>query len=169
MGNGIALVLAIALVAALIALVVVVLRRSPGQLPARPADPQITSPQDDEQRQRVLADASREAGQIRVRAESEAGAIVSRAEAAAEQSAQARREVENEIRAVKEEVRLLRSDLERREARLAEREQRIDEDARKTQACKTVNTFVRAANNRPALSRVAGDENAFAGIAADVA
>jgi ribonuclease Y len=131
MGNGIALVLAIALVAALIALVVVVLRRSPGQLPARPADPQITSPQDDEQRQRVLADASREAGQIRVRAESEAGAIVSRAEAAAEQSAQARREVENEIRAVKEEVRLLRSDLERREARLAEREQRIDEDARK--------------------------------------
>ena len=131
MSNGIALVLAIGLVAALFALVFVVLRRSPGHPPARPAEPDLTSPQDDAQRQRVLAEASQEADQIRARAESEAGAVVSRAEAAAEQSAQARREVENEIRAVKEEVKLLRGDLERREARLAEREQRIDEDARR--------------------------------------
>ena len=131
MSNGIALVLAIGLVAALFALVFVVLRRSPGQPPAGPAEADLTSPQDDAQRQRVLAEASREADQIRARAESEAGAVVSRAEAAAEQSAQARREVENEIRAVKEEVKLLRGDLERREARLAEREQRIDEDARR--------------------------------------
>jgi ribonucrease Y len=131
LGNGIALVLAIGLVAALFALVFVVLRKSPGQLPARPADAELASPQDDAQRERALADASREADQIRARAELEASATVSRAEAAAEQSAEARREVESEIRAVKEEVRLLRGDLERREARLAEREQRIDEDARK--------------------------------------
>jgi ribonuclease Y len=129
--NGIALVLAIGLVAALFALVFVVLRRSPGQLPARPADAALTSPQDDAQRERMLADAAREADQIRARAESEASATVSRAEAAAGQSAQARRDVESEIRAVKEEVKLLRGDLERREARLAEREQRIDEEARK--------------------------------------
>ena len=131
MSNGIALVLAIALVAALFALVLVVLRRSPGRVPSRPADAEPASPQDDAQRQRALADATSEADQIRARAESAAGAIVSSAEAAASQSAEARREVESEIRAVKEEVRLLRSDLERREARLAEREQRIDEDARK--------------------------------------
>ena len=131
MGNGIALVLAIGLVAALFALVFVILRRSPGQLPARPADAELTSPQDDTQRERMLADATREADQIRARAESEASATVSRADTAAEQSAQARREVESEIRAVKEEVKLLRGDLERREARLAEREQRIDEEARK--------------------------------------
>ncbi len=131
MSNGIALVLAIGLVAALFALVLVVLRKSPGHLPARPADAQLASPPDDAQRQRELAEASREADQIRARAESDAAAIVSRAEAAAEQSAQARHEVENEIRAVKEEVKHLRSDLERREARLAEREQRLDEEARK--------------------------------------
>ena len=131
MGNGIALVLAIGLVAALFALVFVVLRRSPGQLPARPADAELASPQDDAQRERMLADATREADQVRARAESEAGATVSRAETATEQSAEARREVESEIRAVKEEVKLLRGDLERREARLAEREQRIDEEARK--------------------------------------
>jgi len=131
LSNGIALVLAIGLVAALFALVLVVLRKSPGHLPARPADAQLASPPDDAQRQRELAEASREADQIRTRAESDAAAIVSRAEAAAEQSAQARHEVENEIRAVKEEVKHLRSDLERREARLAEREQRLDEEARK--------------------------------------
>ena len=131
MSNGIALVLAIGLVAALFALVLVVLRKSPGHPPARPADAQLASSPDDAQRQHELAEASREADQMRARAESDAAAIVSRAEAAAEQSAQARHEVENEIRAVKEEVKHLRSDLERREARLAEREQRLDEEARK--------------------------------------
>ena len=69
MGNGIALVLAIGLVAALFALVFVVLRRSPGQLPARPADAELASPQDDAQRERMLADATREADQVRERAE----------------------------------------------------------------------------------------------------
>jgi ribonuclease Y len=129
LSNGIALVLAIGLVAALFALVLVVLRRSPGHPQPRPAETEPARP-DDAQRQRALAESSREADQIRARAQADAAAIVSRAEAAAEQSAQARHEVENEIRAVKEEVRHLRSDLERREARLAEREQRLDSEAR---------------------------------------
>ena len=144
MGNGIELVLAIGLVAALIALVLVVLRRGPGPghpppaapPPAAHSDPaqqQELEQRSTEQRDRVLADATTEASQIRDRAETDAAAIVRRAETAAEQSATARREVENEIRQVKEEIRQLRSDLERRETRLAEREQRIDEDARKAE------------------------------------
>jgi len=131
LSNGIALVLAIGLVAALFALVLVMLRRSPGQPAARAVTAEAASSQEDVQRAQKLAEASRAADQIRARAESDAAAIVSRAEASAEQSAQARHEVENEIRAVKEEIKHLRSDLERREARLAEREQRIDEEARK--------------------------------------
>jgi ribonucrease Y len=145
LGHGIELVLAIGLVAALAALVVlvlVVLRRglshpSPAAPPsaafADPAQQQELEQRSKEQRDRVLDGAAAEASQIRDRAEAEAAAIVSRAEAAAEQSAAARREVENEIRQVKEEIRQLRSDLERRETRLAEREQRIDEDARKAE------------------------------------
>ncbi len=131
LSNGIALVLAIGLVAALFALVLVMLRRSPGQPAARAVTAEAASSQEDVQRAQKLAEASRAADQITARAESDAAAIVSRAEASAEQSAQARHEVENEIRAVKEEIKHLRSDLERREARLAEREQRIDEEARK--------------------------------------
>jgi ribonuclease Y len=143
--NGIELVLAIGLVAALAALVVlvlVVLRRGPSHAnPATPPSAALADPaqqqelkqRSKEQRDRVLAGATAEASQIRDRAEADAAAIVSRAETAAEQSAAARREVENEIRQVKEEIRQLRSDLERRETRLAEREQRIDEDARKAE------------------------------------
>jgi len=145
LGNGIELVLAIGLVAALIALVLVVLRRGPGPGHLPPATPPSTAALADpaqqqereqrsaEQHDRALADATAEASQIRDRAEADAAAIVRRAETAAEQSATARREVENEIRQVKEEIRQLRSDLERRETRLAEREQRIDEDARKAE------------------------------------
>src|SRR5258708_3567576 len=82
-------------------------------------------------RQRQLAEAVREAEHVRARAESDGAAMVERAEAAAEQVGQGRREVEDEIRAVKDEVRQLRADLERRETRLAEREQRVDEEARR--------------------------------------
>jgi ribonucrease Y len=78
-----------------------------------------------------LDDAGRRAEQVLARAETEAAAIVLRAETSAEQAAQSRREVEDEIRAVKDEIRQLRGDLERREARLAEREQRIDDETRK--------------------------------------
>ncbi len=75
-----------------------------------------------------IEEANREAEQIRARAESDAAAIMGRAREAAEQAAQGRREVEDEIRSVKDEIRELRSDLERRENRLAEREQRLDKE-----------------------------------------
>src|SRR5450755_2535595 len=73
-------------------------------------------------------EAARAAEQTRPPAESEAASIVSRAQEAAEEAAQGRREVEDEIRAVKDEIRELRSDLERRENRLADREQRLDKE-----------------------------------------
>ncbi|HEY2238642.1 MAG TPA: ribonuclease Y [Streptosporangiaceae bacterium] len=76
----------------------------------------------------ALEAANRDADQIRARAETEATAIRSQAEQAAEQAQQGRRDVEAEIRAVKDEVRELRSDLERRENRLADREQRLDKE-----------------------------------------
>ena len=76
-------------------------------------------------------EAVRHAEQLLAQAETDAAAIVARAEASASQADLARREVDAEIKTVKEEVRLLRADLERREVRLAEREQRVDEDARK--------------------------------------
>src|SRR6202042_2316473 len=65
-----------------------------------------------------------EAEHIRARAQTEATGILERARNEAEQAAQGRREVEEEIRAVKDEVRELRGDLERRELRLADREER---------------------------------------------
>jgi ribonucrease Y len=72
-----------------------------------------------------------EAEHIRARAETEAAGILSRASEEAEQAAQGRREVEEEIRAVKNEIRELRGDLERRETRLADREQRLDEELKR--------------------------------------
>ena len=78
-----------------------------------------------------LEKASQEAEHIRARAETEAAGILERVRDEAEQAAQGRREVEEEIRAVKDEVRELRSDLERRELRLADREQRLDEELKR--------------------------------------
>src|SRR2546421_2025224 len=72
-----------------------------------------------------------EAEHIRARAQTEATGILERARSEAEQAAQGRREVEEEIRAVKDEVRDLRGDLERRETRLADREQRLDEELKR--------------------------------------
>ena len=127
--NGIALVLAIGLVAALFALVFV-LRRSPAKtpVPGSPVEtpglqPRAATPEE-------LAAASQEAERLRARAEADAQAIVRKAELSAQQAAQDRREVEEEIRAVKDEIKQLRADLERREARLAGREQRTHEEAR---------------------------------------
>jgi ribonuclease Y len=73
----------------------------------------------------------KEAEHTLARAETEAAGILGRAREEAEQTAQGRREVEEEIRAVKDEVRELRSDLERREGRLADREQRLDEELKR--------------------------------------
>ena len=78
-------------------------------------------------RDRAQADAD----QVRDRAQAEAEGILKRATEAAEQAAQGRREVEEEIRAVKEEMRELRGDLERREQRIGEREQRLDDEIRR--------------------------------------
>jgi ribonuclease Y len=81
----------------------------------------------DQLRTRAQADAE----QVRARAATEAEGILKRATEAAEQAAQGRREVEDEIRAVKDEMRELRSDLERRETRIGEREQRLDDENRR--------------------------------------
>jgi ribonuclease Y len=92
----------------------------------------------DQLRTRALADAEQvrdraaaDAEQARTRAQTEAEGIVKRATDAAEQAAQGRREVEEEIRAVKDEMRELRGDLERRETRIGEREQRLDAEIRR--------------------------------------
>jgi ribonucrease Y len=134
--NGIVLVLAIGLVAALFALVFV-LRRSPAKTPVPGSEtetaslrPVAATPQELAATPQELAAAAGEAERLRARAESDAQAIVRKAEQAAQQAAQDRREVEEEIRAVKDEIKQLRGDLERREDRLAEREQRTHEEAR---------------------------------------
>jgi len=131
-----AIVLAFALVASLFVLVYVIRRSSPGRIApqnaaALGASGEQASQPSDAATQTQLDEAVRQAEHLRARAESDAAAIVQKAEAAAEQVAQGRREVEDEIRAVKDEVRQLRGDLERRETRLGEREQRIDEEARR--------------------------------------
>src|SRR5215470_16567878 len=72
------------------------------------------------QAQRQLEEAGRAAGQVRANAESDAAAIIRRAEESAEKAAHAQRAAEEQIRAGKEETAQLRTDLERREARLAE-------------------------------------------------
>jgi ribonucrease Y len=134
--NGIVLVLAIGLVAALFALVFV-LRRSPAKTPVPGSEkdtaslrPVAATPQELAATPQELAAAAGAAERLRARAESDAQAIVRKAEQAAQQAAQDRREVEEEIRAVKDEIKQLRGDLERREDRLAEREQRTHEEAR---------------------------------------
>jgi ribonucrease Y len=131
--NGIGLILAIVLAFALIACVfalVFVIRKSPrAAAPIGPAD--TSGLQAGAASQRQLDDAVGQADQIRARAEADAATIMRQAESAAEQIAQGRRDVEDEIRAVKEEIRQLRGDLERRETRLAEREERTDADARR--------------------------------------
>ncbi|HEY7265929.1 MAG TPA: ribonuclease Y [Trebonia sp.] len=92
----------------------------------------------DQLRTRARADAEQltdraqaDAEQLRTRAQTEAEGILKRAGDAAEQAAEGRREVEDEIRSVKEEMRELRGDLERRELRIAEREQRLDAEIRR--------------------------------------
>ena len=81
--------------------------------------------------ERRLEEAGRAAEQIRASAESDAVAIVRRAEESARQITQAQRTVEEQVQATREEAVQLRADLERREARLAEREGRLDGELRK--------------------------------------
>ena len=125
MSSTISLVIgAIGLLAAVFALVVV-LRRSPARdTPAVDAGPGRA--QSNADGQRAFEDASREADQVRTRAETDAAAIMREAGLAADKAAQASRDADEELRAVREEAKDLRADLERREARLAEREARLD-------------------------------------------
>ncbi len=125
MSSTISLVIgAVGLLAAVFALVVV-LRRSPGRnVPVTDAGPgraQLTA-----DARRASEDASRDADQVRTRAETEAAAMMREAGLAADKAAQASRDADEELRAVRDEARELRADLERREARLAEREARLD-------------------------------------------
>jgi ribonucrease Y len=169
-----AIVLACGLVAALVA-VVFVARRSPDKLAALARDVSHARSQAELAAQPQLDEASTLAEQLRARAESDAAAIVQKAEVSAEQAAQARHEVEEEIRAVKEEVRQLRGDLERREFRLAEREQRIDEEARKVDRRSSDLDDVRHEldSRRAELDRLDADRRAelerVAGLTADQA
>ncbi|MGA2826940.1 MAG: ribonuclease Y [Streptosporangiaceae bacterium] len=130
MSGGIALAFIVIGLLAMVFALVIVFRRSSAGTPKPSA---VTTPASVASSAGVAdaastEEAAREAEQIRARAESQAASIVSRAQEAAEQAAQGRREVEGEIRAVKDEIRELRSDLERRENRLADREQRLDKE-----------------------------------------
>jgi ribonuclease Y len=179
MNSGVTLVLAIGLVAALFALVFVLLitRRpahhrpgpdQPGSASAGAAQPQAGSGQPATTAQAGLSAgelaATREQAELlRTRAETEAQAIVGKAEQkaeqAAQQSAEDRRQAEEGLRSVQAEVRQLRSDLERREERLAEREQRSHEEARKVEQRGTDLDQLRQdlADQRAELDRL-GDE-----------
>jgi ribonuclease Y len=81
--------------------------------------------------ERRLEEAGRAAEQIRAGAESDAVAIMRRAEESARQATQAQRAAEEQVQETREEAVQLRADLERREARLAEREGRLDGELRK--------------------------------------
>jgi ribonuclease Y len=87
-----------------------------------------------DQAQRRLEEAGRSAAELRAGAQSDAAAIVQRAEESAQKIAAAHRAAEDGIRIAREEAGQLRADLERREARLAEREGRLDEEMRKLEA-----------------------------------
>jgi ribonucrease Y len=117
--SGLSLAFMVIGLLAVVFALVVVWRRTPASTTA-----QLTQAPDRTQ-------LSAETATLRDRAEAEAAGILERARQEAEQAAQGRREVEEEIRAVKDEVRELRGDLERREMRLADREQRLDEEFRR--------------------------------------
>ena len=126
MSSTISLVIGVVGLLAAVFALAVVLRRSPGRVPPAvteqaPANAQLTA-----DAQRAFENASREADQLRARAESDAAAIMREAGQAADKAAQASRDADDELRAVRDEARDLRADLERREARLAEREARLD-------------------------------------------
>jgi ribonuclease Y len=125
--SGLSLAFMVIGLLAVVFALVVVWRRTPSATKAPLAQTADSSQLDSASRDRAAA----EAEHIRTRAQTEATGILERARQEAEQTAQGRREVEEEIRAVKDEVRELRGDLERRETRLADREQRLDEELKR--------------------------------------
>ncbi|GGK82999.1 ribonuclease Y [Sphaerisporangium melleum] len=130
MNSTVVIMLAVAVVLlALVAIVAlaVLIRRTGGDRTARqgPTAEELADVQAE------LDQARREGTEIRVKAESDAGEMLRRAEVVAEDALRVRKEVEEETRTLKNELKELRSDLERRENRLAGREQRLDEEARR--------------------------------------
>ena len=125
--SGLSLAFMVIGLLAVVFALVVVWRRTPNATRTPLAQPADRSQLDSASQDRAAA----EAEHIRTRAQTEATGILERARQEAEQAAQGRREVEEEIRAVKDEVRELRGDLERRETRLADREQRLDEELKR--------------------------------------
>ena len=144
MSSGIALVIAVigllALLAAVYVLILSIRRAARAPVPAGQGESTETAAggkrqladsggADKEARQR-LDEASRAGERVRAAAEADAAAIVRRAEQSAATADQARQEAERGLRSLKEEATQLRSDLERRENRLAEREGRLDAESR---------------------------------------
>ena len=125
--SGLSLAFMVIGLLAVVFALVVVWRRTPNATRTPLAQTTDSTQLDSASRDRAAA----EAEHIRTRAQTEATGILERARQEAEQAAQGRREVEEEIRAVKDEVRELRGDLERRETRLADREQRLDEELKR--------------------------------------
>jgi ribonuclease Y len=148
LGTGIALILAVAAALALLAAAaaVTVMVRMSRRLPAAaPAATETAATSAEDAGSASASDtgpperagsaaqpgfAQAEVSRIEA-AEAEAATIVRTAEETAERAADARRDLDEEVRAVTAEVRQLRGDLERREARIAEREQRLDDEARR--------------------------------------
>ncbi|MFG1873739.1 ribonuclease Y [Sphaerisporangium sp. NPDC049003] len=129
MGSTVVIMLAIAVVllaiVAIVALAVLIRRTGGDKAAKRGPTPEEVADVNAE-----LETARREGVEIRVKAESDAGEMLRKAEVAADAAFRMRQEVEEETRSLKNELKELRSDLERRENRLAEREQRLDEEAR---------------------------------------
>ncbi|MGH3321091.1 MAG: ribonuclease Y [Streptosporangiaceae bacterium] len=113
----------VALVVTLIALLVVVVRKTGSALAPTGAGRAETPPPTQEE----VEEARREADRIRAQAADDAQEVTRRAEATvAGHADKARAEVEEHTRTLKADLRAFRGDLERREQRLAEREQRVD-------------------------------------------
>ncbi|GAA2853906.1 ribonuclease Y [Streptosporangium fragile] len=161
MDPGVVVMLAVAVVALAvmtIAVSVVLLRRV-GATGGRLKGP---TPEQEAQIEAWFDEARREAAEIRTKAESDAGELLRRSEAAVEAAAEMRKEAEAEGRVLKYELKELRADLERRENRLAEREQRLDEEARRQaeRARKLAETETELAHRREDLDRVAEERKA---------
>ncbi|WP_327086492.1 ribonuclease Y [Nonomuraea sp. NBC_01738] len=151
------LVAVLLLMVVTIATLVIVLRRTAGNVPRK-----LTA-EEAAEIETELDTARREAGQIREKAETDAEEILRRSEAAADNAALMRREVEEESRVLKGELKELRADLERREGRLAEREQRLDEEARRQveRDRKLGETETELADRREELLQVEGERRAI--------
>jgi ribonucrease Y len=183
MSSGIALVIAVVGLLALLAAacVLILSNRRPARAPVPAVHGESTEAAAGGKRQLAgsgvagkeaqqrLDEASRAGERIRAAAEADAAGIVRRAEQSAATADQARQEAESGLRSLKEEATQLRSDLERRENRLAEREERLDAESRAVEQRSTAVEQVRqgleqqrlelgrlADERREVLERVAG-------------